>query len=103
MKKTEYVTIGSERFELCGETNTRGSARYGANSREIFDVYSKPSSAKVSIWHDWCKWADEVNANLDIASHTAHFFTINGNVEVNGEVYQLYITAMHNRAFKVVE
>ena len=102
MRKHETIKIGNEYFELCGETNTRGSARYGANSNEIFSVYGRPSSAKVSIWHDWCKWADEVNANLDIASHTAHFFTINGNVEVDGEVYQLYITAMHNRAWKVV-
>lgn len=97
------ITIGGRTFEVCGETETNRTC-YGNDRDEIYRVYGRPSDSKVSIWHDWVDWAnrDDVMANLQIAGTSCMFFSISGNVIVNGEKYLLYITYANNRAYKVV-
>lgn len=102
MAKTKMVTIGGEHFELCGTTEGTKSFYSGAAYDEIYNVYGRPSDTKVAIWHDWCKWAYETDAQLEISGHSCMFFSIIGKVESEGKVYALYITAAHNRAYEIV-
>lgn len=102
MKKQEYLTIGGERFELCGTTEGSKDFYKGASWDEIESVYGRPSDTKVAIWHDWCKWAYDNDASLDICSHSCMFFSISGKVKHDEKVYALYITYAHNRAYEIV-
>ena len=101
MKKKERITINGETFTVCGTVDNMAFAN-GVDESEIFHVYGKPSETKVSIWRDWCKWARESGASLEISSHNSYRFTIRGNVEYNGKVYNLYITDCYNRAYEVI-
>lgn len=106
MKKT--ITINGEEFELCNATTVNRHDRFitGAAYDEIYDVYDRPSSAKVNIWHAWCNWCSECNAKigacgLRISGHNCNQFSISGNVTFEGHVYHLWITRDHNRAYIV--
>lgn len=102
MAKTKMITIGDERFELCGTTSGSKKFYAGAAYDEIYEVYGRPSDTKVAIWHDWCKWAYKNDAELSISGHSCMFFSISGKVAVGDKVYALYITAAHNRAYEIV-
>lgn len=99
--KRERITINGETFTLCGTVDNMSFAN-GVDENEIFRVYGKPSERKVSIWHEWCKWAKECDADLSISGHSSNFFSIIGNVKHNGKLYQIYITHANNRAYEVV-
>ncbi len=102
MKKKERITINGETFTVEGTTDTFYSVSWGNDERDIFEAYGRPSQTKIAIWRDWCKWAREVGASLVIASHNCFRFTIRGNVEYNGKMYNLYITDCYNRAYEVI-
>lgn len=77
----------------------------GYNYHEIYEVYDRPSDAKVSIWHDWCKWVNAMRdagyeCGIQIESHNCMFFTITGSVRTGEHTYNLWITAAHNRCYK---
>lgn len=99
--KKERITINGKTFTVCGTVDTMSSAN-GVDEHEIYDVYGRPSETKVSIWHEWCKWARECDADISISNRSKNFFSIIGNVEHNGKLYQLYITYANNRLYKVI-
>lgn len=51
---------------------------------DIYDVYKRPSEAKVSAWNEWVQWARDVNffddayevRNLSICAHNSQMFTV---------------------------
>lgn len=55
MKEEKTITIGNETFEF--SNNIRTEARYS----NIHEAYARPSSLKVAIWVDWCKWLMNVS------------------------------------------
>lgn len=103
MKKT--ITIGNQTFTVEGTTTGSKSFYGGASYDEIERVYRKPSSYKVDIWHDWCKWAYDYDAMLEISGHNCNFFSISGKVinPSDGKVYALWITYANNRAYEIVD
>ena len=100
--KKNTITISGITFELGKPVTRINSVKYGANPREIHEVYGRPSEYKVSIWEEWCKWASECDASLEISGHNSNFFSIIGNVEHEGRTYILYITYAHNRAYEII-
>ena len=101
MKKKERITINGETFTVCGTVDSMAFVN-GVDEHEIYNVYGRPSEIKVSIWRDWCKWARECDADISICGHSSNFFSIIGNVEHNGKVYQLHITYANNRLYEVI-
>ena len=99
--KKNTITINGTTFELGKPVTSINSVKYGANPREIREVYGRPSLHKISIWEEWCKWANECDANLEIRGHNCNFFSIAGNVEHEGHTYNLWITYAHQRVFEV--
>lgn len=102
------ININGVLFELCNATNVNRHGRFirGAAYDEIYEVYGRPSLAKVDIWHAWCDWCSECNAKigscgLRISGHNCNTFSIFGNVTFEGHVYHLFITRCHNRAYMV--
>lgn len=77
----------------------------GADDSEIYQCYGRPSVYKVEIWKSWCEWCREVNRTTDykcgiqIESHNGFAFTITGSLRSDNEVYHLWITKAHNRAY----
>ena len=102
MRVKEHLTINNETFSIEGTTNKLHVVSWGNDERDIFEAYGRPSQTKIAIWRDWCKWARESGASLEISSHNIFRFTIRGNVEYNGKVYNLYITDCYNRAYEVI-
>lgn len=102
MRVKEHITINGETFSIEGKTTSRYNVSCANYIENIFDHYDRPSQTKIAIWRDWCDWACECGARLDIASHNCFRFTIKGYIEYNGKFYNLYITDQHNRAYEVV-
>ena len=109
MKK--YININGIKFELCGTVTTSSNHHVtgGCSYDLIKQVYGKPSSTKVSIWHDWCKWCEEIrntddNCGISIYSHNCNFFSIDGFYydHLTDTTYVLWITYCNNRAYKLV-
>ena len=103
MRKT--ITINGETFELF-KSNISESESFtnGAAYDEIYEAYGRPSYTKVQVWHEWCEWCYTLNQNgipctLKIGSHSCHQFSIYGKVKFGGQVYSLWITRDHNRAY----
>ena len=91
-------SFAKEKFSICG-----------ANHDEIEGVYRRPSSAKVKVWHSWCKWCEDINnmgyqCELHISSPTCNFFSISGYViDYSGPYYyNVWITKAHNRLTPIV-
>lgn len=105
--KRQTLTINGKTFELFkSKTSESEPIIRGAVYDEIYDVYGRPSELKVNIWHEWCEWCYDLNKNgmpceLWIAGHSCFSFTIDGKVQYNGHVYQLWITRVHNRAYLI--
>ena len=107
MKK--HININGVEFELCGTVATSPKHREGCSFDEIYEVYDRPSSTKVSIWQDWCKWCIEIrisddNCGISISSHNVSHFSIDGFYydHLTDTTYVLWITHCHNRAYKLV-
>ena len=103
MKKWTNYEIMGERFEVNIvdaeiENNIRG---YDT----IYEAYERPSGTKIGIWYSWQEWFVRNGGYCKIVSHNCNFFTIAGYVtdSTTKERYYCYITAAHNRAWKVVE
>lgn len=102
------VTINDVEFELF-KADPGASAMFkgtGAAYDEIYEAYGRPSYTKVQVWHEWCEWCYTLNQNgipctLKIGSHSSHQFSINGKVKFGGQVYSLWITRDHNRAYLI--
>ena len=94
------MEINGRTFELCGTTN-----RCTVKQRDIRDCYARPSETKMSIWFDWVTWFMKTGIfEYGVSSYNSNFFTINAvyyDKETKTE-YILVITAMHNRAYKIV-
>lgn len=99
------VTIGSENFELCGNVESSPLWENKVEMTEIYDVYVKPSKAKVNIWLYWCGWAMDIisnggKVNMMISGHQSQTFSIVAKVALrNGRKYKVYITRDHDRAW----
>ena len=106
--KRQTLTINGKTFELFkSNLNETESFTNGAAYDEIYEAYGRPSNIKVSIWHEWCDWCYILNQNgipctLKIRSHSCHQFSIYGKVKFGGQVYSLWITRDHNRAYLIV-
>lgn len=109
MKK--HININGVEFELCGTATTSLNHRFtdGCSRDLINKVYRRPSSTKVSIWHDWCKWCEEIrntddNCGISISSHNYNVFSIDGFYydHLTDTTYVLRITYRNNRAYKLV-
>ena len=77
---------------------------FGCDS-DIYKCYDRPSQYKVAIWHNWLEWALNTNnvASFYISGHNCMQFTISGCYQDpnTGDIYNLYITRDHNRAYLV--
>ena len=101
----EKMILNGETFEVHTSRMHPVAPITGCNRDEIYDVYGRPSQRKVGIWHDWCKWCDEMNqqgytCGIEISSHSSNFFSIAGSIRKDGETYDIYITYAHNRLYK---
>ena len=99
------LTINNIIFELHTSRLHHVVPIRGCKTTEIFEVYDRPSSIKVSIWEEWCNWCKEVNeqgidCGIQIESHNTNFFTISGSIRINGKCYDLWITRSHNRIYQ---
>ena len=106
--KKGIVRINGIEFELF-KADAGESVKFngtGADYDEIKSVYGRPSEFKINIWHFWCEWCYTLNQNgipctLEIGSHNCMQFSINGKVKFGGQVYSLWITRDHNRAYLI--
>lgn len=100
MKTWENKTINGRNFEV----NTKEVRTYKhIGYHTIADCYSRPSRAKDAIWCDWLKWFCDNDGYCTVASYNCNFFTIEGyftDLETD-ERYYAYITASHNKCWKV--
>lgn len=98
------IVLCGEIFEVHKSNANNVAPITGYNWDEIFDVYGRPSTYKVDIWHYWCRWCNDMNKSgykcgIEISSHNCNFFTISGSVRKDDEVIDIWITARHNRAY----
>lgn len=103
MKKT--ININGVDFEVLKPRNSVKpfKGNFGAPD-EIYQCYDRPSRYKVGIWEDWYNWALATDGvrRFEITSYNCMQFTIRGLYEdENGDLYNLVITKMHNKAIKV--
>lgn len=105
--KRKTVEINGETFELFKSKSSESEPfMSGAVYDEIYKVYGHPSEFKINVWHAWCEWCNELNKNdspceLSICSHNCMQFSIRGKVLFDGNLYSLWITRDHNRAFLI--
>ena len=105
--KRKTLEINGVTFELFkSNLNESKSFTNGAAYDAIYEAYGRPSYTKVQVWHEWCEWCYDLNkkgmpCELWIAGHSCFSFTIDGKVQYNGHVYQLWITRGHNRAYLI--
>ena len=86
-KMNKGITINNMYFIWCifekGEI-TKPCYRDGADPYEIYEVYGRPSYAKVQVWKEWVKWFNKTSSSaedwMQITSHNAFNFTICGVV-----------------------
>ena len=103
MRKWTNFKINGERFEVNNvDTETENTLR---GYWDIFDAYSRPSETKKQIWESWESWFNQNDGYCKIVSRNCNFFSIAGYVtdKETKERYYCYITASHNKAWKVVE
>lgn len=75
-------------------------ARYAF--RDLHNCYKNPSSAKMSIFEYWLKWATDSKVEyFGIKSYNAQFFTLQGLLWHDGKRYTIDITPNHNRAYSI--
>lgn len=99
-KRIENITLFNQPFEY----DTKETIGYHPIGNDtVFDVYGRCSDTKKAIWRFWENWFLENNGNCCVASHNSNFFTIEGYVRnyETREMYYCYITASHNRCWKV--
>lgn len=108
---TKTMTVNGVTFEInkCSISRTLSTwdLMDGCEWDSIKSVYNRPSDTKVAIWHDWCRWCNEIldnggHCSIHISSYTCNFFTISGcvaNVDTNYEYLPIMITYAHNRIF----
>lgn len=103
MRKWENYEINMERFEVNTVDTEVENGLSGYD--DIYDAYGKPSRTKVSIWNEWYYWFTHNGGYCRIVSRNCNFFSIAGYVtdQETKERYYCYITASHNKAWKVVE
>lgn len=105
--KRKTLEINGETFELFkSNLNEAESFTNGAVYDAIYEAYGRPSDAKVRVWHSWCDWCYTLNQNgipctLEIGSHNSMQFSIYGKVKFGGQVYSLWITRDHKRAYLI--
>lgn len=102
-KTTEYC---GETFEVITSNMYPVAPITGYNYDEIYEVYDRPSSTKVDIWHYWCRWCDEMikagyKCGIQISGRSCNFFSITGSIrkDETNEVYDIWITHRHNRLY----
>ena len=103
MRKWTMEEINGERFEV---NNVDVEVENGIRGYDsIYMAYERPSSIKVAIWYGWYDWFRKNDGYCRIVSRNCNFFSIAGYVtdEYTKERYYCYITASHNKAWKVVE
>ena len=111
MKKMDRgITINGMYFNWCifekGEI-TKPRYSCGADYNEIYEVYGKPSQAKVEVWHEWVKWFNKTSSDFDdwiqITGHNTFNFTICGVVTPYlGSHYMFRITRDNSLIEEVV-
>lgn len=71
--------------------------------RTIWDCYSNPSDTKEEIYEDWKRWfiKDCDSLSFGVKSYNCNFFTIEGLITVDDQMYYIYITRAHNRAYPI--
>lgn len=103
--KKQRISLGGQSFEVSKMDSKLARGIQGCDHNEIYSVYARPSSTKVAIWEQWCKWCNYMNdsglfeCGIHIQGHNSNFFSIGGYVVdvTDGTVYALYITHAHNR------
>ena len=99
MKQRQTIILNGKPFTLCKEVTNRQCSH-----RSLFDCYGKPSSTKVSIWESWLQWFhDQYSSDFGVASYNCNFFTIEGKVEKDGQLYYIYITSTRQEAYPIVD
>lgn len=106
MKRWTVKEIGGIEFEFDTKNRAIYSAGESPSYSDIFEAYGRPSAIKQGIWKSWVDWfkkhSEDFTDWLQIASHNANFFTIEGQITIGHTRYHLYITKCHNRAWEVV-
>lgn len=106
------LTINGKDFELKKAT-MHNEGGYGLNhfscgGRDLYSVYTNPSSNKRAIWRQWYLWACGTNLHTDghinnfgVNTGNSYTFSIMGIYrDANGKKYGLKITASHNVAWE---
>ena len=107
MRRLLKVDLGGEKFTFKARPAFIRSTRFEAwktaycDRGDLYNHYKKPSSIKLAIWHDWCEWATNNEAYLQIRSANPNFFTIEGLIEYEGKYYYIDITRKHNWLFPI--
>lgn len=86
-KMNKGITINNMYFTWCifekGEI-VKPYYRDGADPDEIYEVYKRPSPAKVQVWTEYINWFNKTSSNpkdwMQITAHNAFNFTICGIV-----------------------
>jgi hypothetical protein len=101
MRKWTNETINGERFEVNNVDVEIENNLHGYYS--IYEAYGRPSETKKAIWYEWRKWFNDNGGDCVIVSRNCNFFSIEGYVtdQETKERYYCYITASHNKAWKV--
>ena len=91
-----------KQVELNGEmfTVVKGSGAPYRRAWMVEDCYGRCSDIKKAIWHDWLKWAHDLEkqegiseVTLWVSSYNSNVFTIGGEIEYeDGSTQHIYIT-----------
>ena len=100
-KRYEKITIGEKTFTL----DTKETVKYRPiMDVELSDVYARPSTTKISIYHSWCNWFIHQGGFCSVRSHNCNFFTLEGYIYgEDGQQYYTVITPANNYCWKVTE
>lgn len=86
-KMAKSITINGMYFNWCifeEREITKPYCRNGADPCEIYEVYGRPSPAKVKAWHEWVEWFNKTTTSgndwMQIVGHNTFNFTICGVV-----------------------
>lgn len=101
MVRKKVYNLGGKMFSMSNTLCCPNIHRH----RTLWDVYKKPSAAKVAIYNDWRNWltccSENGNDFITIESFNVHRFTLSGVVTINTINYVIYITPTKNCCMKV--
>lgn len=98
--KEKQISILSEVFTV--KNNTQNLEYIPTGKQDIWEAYERPSREKVYIWTYWEDWFGKLGSGkFQVRSYNTFQFTIDGEIEFEGDKYYVLITKCRRELYKI--